>query len=91
MELLSWLFTERLIRQCFDVSMRTVDARGKQAVSALVNQICGVDVGDVSRIANQCECLLGAILVCPFFLYVYYLLFEIFRMGMQMIYATKLD
>ena len=63
LEVLSWIFTESLIQKCFEISIRAVDQRGKQLVSAFVNLICGVDSGDISRAEGQCECLLGAITV----------------------------
>ena len=62
-EVFSWVFTESLIRKCFEVSRRTVDEERKQAICELMNEICKVDVGDVSEAANQCECLIGAITV----------------------------
>ena len=62
-ELLSAIFTERVIRKCFDISMRTVNRKGKQIACDFVNLICGVDVGDVSSVDGQCECLVGAITV----------------------------
>ena len=63
-EILSWIFTESLIEKCFDISSRTVDSNGKQAVCQFINQLCGVDVGGISCSEDQCECLLGAITVC---------------------------
>ena len=44
--------------------MRTVDERGKQAICELVNQMCGVEVGEINGAEDQCECLIGAITVC---------------------------
>ena len=67
-EVLSWLFTESLIRQCFDVSMRTVNKKGKQAICEFINQMCGVNADDVSAAEDQCESLIGAVTVCIFIL-----------------------
>ena len=78
-EVLSWIFTESLILQCFEVSRRTVDRKGKQATCDFLNQICGVDVGDVSCDDDQCECLIGAITVCLPFRYHDYLDFVEWR------------
>ena len=61
---MSWIFTEALIRQCFDISMRTVDEQGKQVVCEFINEICGVNRDDVSGAEDQCECLIGAAIVC---------------------------
>ena len=36
----------------------------KGAISDFLNQICGVEVEDVSSADGQCECLIGAIVVC---------------------------
>ena len=72
-DILSWLFTESFIRKCFDMSKRTVDKKGKRAISAFVNQVCGTSVGDVSKVDGECECLLGAIIVC--FIILLHLLF----------------
>ena len=44
--------------------MRTIDSKGKRVVSDFVNNMCGVDSGDVSYAEGQCECLVAAILVC---------------------------
>ena len=63
-DVLSWIFTETLIKKCFDMSMRAVDRKGKRAISEFINQICSVGVGDVSSVKAQCECLIGAIIVC---------------------------
>ena len=52
-----------MIRQCFEVSMRTVDKKGKKAACGLLNEMCGVDVRSVNGADNQCECLIGAITV----------------------------
>ena len=78
MSVLRWIFSEALIRRCFDVSMRTVDARGKEAISVLINQMCGTHVGDMSRPENQCECLLEAILVLLSFTFHFFLFLHIF-------------
>ena len=59
-----------MIRKCFDISLSTVDRKGKRAISRFVNEICGVDVGDVSSAEGQCECLIGAITVCLSFDYI---------------------
>ena len=58
-----WIFTETTIRKSFDIGMRVTDRKGKRAISEFVNQICGVDAGDVSCADGQCECLIGAITV----------------------------
>ena len=63
-DLLSLIFTEAVIRKCFDINMITTDRKGKRAISGFVNEICGVDVGNVSSADDQCECLIGAITVC---------------------------
>ena len=44
--------------------MNTVDSNGKQLACEFVNRMCGVDEGDVSAPEGQCECLIGAIIVC---------------------------
>ena len=44
--------------------MRTVDSKGKRALSKFLTQLCGVDVGDASCSEGQCEFLVGAIIVC---------------------------
>ena len=62
-EVLSWIFTESLIRQCFEVGMRAADIREKQIACALINQIYGVDVGSLSHAEDQSECLIGAVAV----------------------------
>ena len=62
-EVLSWIFTESLIRKCFEISMRTVDKKGKEAACDFINEICGVNLDDLNGAANQCECLIGAITV----------------------------
>ena len=53
MSVLRWIFSEALIRRCFDVSMRAVGAHGKQAISVLINQMCGSHIEDMSRPENQ--------------------------------------
>ena len=62
-ELFSLIFREAVIRKCFDISMRTVDRKGKQAVCDFINLMCGVNGSDVSTADGQCECLLEAIIV----------------------------
>ena len=61
--LLSAIFTERIIRKCFDLSMQTVDSKGKQIACDFVNLICGVNTDDLSSVDGQCECIVGAITV----------------------------
>ena len=77
-----------------------MDSKGKRATCDFVNLICGVDVGDVSMPEAQCECLIGAIIVCLYFDYnsKFYaiclclvILFELVRMEMKMKYVTKLE
>ena len=46
------------------MSIRTVDTNIQQAVCALINEMCGVNVSDVGSVDGQCECLVGAIVVC---------------------------
>ena len=78
--------------------MGTVDKRGKRAISRFVNQICSVDV-DVSSAEGQCECLIGAIIVCLLFqilvqetVYCSLMsLHDLIRMGMKMKYVTRLE
>ena len=62
-EVLSSIFTETVIRKCFDVSMRTEDTRKKQAACEFVNLLCGVDYCDVTCADGQCECLISSITV----------------------------
>ena len=62
-EILSLIFTEQVIRNCFEISRRTIDAKGKRVVCEFVNLMCGVNGRDVSTIDEQCECLLEAITV----------------------------
>ena len=57
------LFTEEVIRKCFDTSMRTVDSNGKEVTCDFINLMCGVNGRDVSSADGQCECLLEAITV----------------------------
>ena len=66
-DLLSWLFTESLLRNCFDISKRMADKKGKRIICEFVNQLCGTEVGDVARADSECECIVGAILVCLIF------------------------
>ena len=62
-ELFSWMFTSSLIRQCFDICMKSLDSKGKRAASDFINLLCNVDADDVSGAEGQCECLVGAIVV----------------------------
>ena len=62
-ELLSLIFTEEVIKKCFDVSHNTIDSKGKQVACIFINLICGGDCGDVSCADGQCECLISAITV----------------------------
>ena len=57
------------MQKCFEISMRTTSSKGKRAICNFVNEVCGTDVGDVSVADDQCECLIGAILVCLYFYY----------------------
>ena len=70
MELLSWIFTESLIRNCFEISEKATDTTGCAVACELINEMCGVNVDDVSCDEDQCECLIGAITVCIFSHYV---------------------
>ena len=76
--------------------MRTVDKKGKKAVSELIKAMFGDEVGDISEADNQCGCLLVAITVWIFIdyvfvLYYYFTVCHWFRMEMRVPYATKLD
>ena len=68
--------------------MRTVNKKLKQAACTLVNQMCGVDVAGVSGAEDQCECLIGAIIVCISIHYICF--FSLFRMEMTIHYAMML-
>ena len=63
-DVLSWIFTESLIQKCFDICLKTVDKKVRRTISLFVNQMCSVNVGDVSSAEGQCECLVGAVTVC---------------------------
>ena len=60
---MSVIFTEEVIRKCFEISRRTVDSKGQEVVSDFINMVCGVNGRDVSSADGQCECLLEAIMV----------------------------
>ena len=49
--------------------MRQVTSTEKHVVCNFVNELCGSDVKDVSVAADQCECLVGAVIVCLHFKY----------------------
>ena len=68
MDVLSWIFTESVIQNCFAVSIKTADSKVKEMASDFVNRICGADGSDVSTADGQCECLLAAITVWIFLL-----------------------
>ena len=53
-----------MILKCFEISRRTVDRKGKRVICEFVNQVCGTEVGDVSVEDDQCESIIGAIIVC---------------------------
>ena len=64
---LSWIFTEEFVWNCFETVMRTTDKRVKRSICNFMNMVCGSDVDDVSSVDSQCECLLNAIVVCPIY------------------------
>ena len=63
LDVLSWIFTDSVIRNCFEVSMTTTDPDTKRLTREFVNRMCGVNGSDVSSPAGQWECLLEAIIV----------------------------
>ena len=76
--------------------MRTVDKKGKEAACELMNEMCGVNVDDVSGTDNQCECLIGAVTVCVLIDYIYVFSYYsppysiLFRTQMTIQYVMKL-
>ena len=56
------------------MSMRTAERRGKQTACTLINQMCEVHVRGLSNAEDQCECLIGAIIVC---IYIIIIMFSV--------------
>ena len=50
--------------------MTAVEKEGKEAACELINEICDVKVGDVSVAMDQCECLIGAVTVWIYYIFV---------------------
>ena len=73
-------------------SKGAAESKGKQAICAFINEMCGVNVDDVSYDDDQCECIIGAITVCIVIVYIlsYFSVFNCFRMEMTSQYVMTL-